>query len=57
MTSPLDELRSPADKVWTKIDDAESVTPEEIMQIVEYERAAREAWIEAEEVKLNKKAK
>lgn len=57
MSSPLDELRIPADKVWEKIDDAEAVTPEDIMQIVEYERAAREAWIEAEEVKLNKKAK
>lgn len=57
LSSPLDELRIPADRVWEKIDEAEAVTPEDIMKIVEYERAAREAWIAAEEVKLNKKAK
>lgn len=56
-TSPLDELRIPADKAWDKVDAGEKISTEEIQSIVDYERAARQKWRDDEEAKLAKKAK
>ncbi len=55
--SPLDELRIPADLVWTKIDGGDVPTDPELQQIVDCERAARQAWIKKDAQKKEEKDK
>jgi hypothetical protein len=55
--SPLDELRIPADKLWEKIMGGDMPTLEELQMLVDYERAARQAWIKKESQRQEEKGK
>ncbi len=50
-TSPLDELRIDADRVWDKVAPDYVLTDEDIAKMVRAERAMREGWIAKSEKK------
>lgn len=56
-SSPLDELRIPADRVWDKIAGGDMPTPAELSELVKAERAMRAEWIKKERAKREKKDK